>query len=82
MAAACMDPLHITLAACALALFVVLLWRILGRRTHPRPRLPYAKRFSLLTAAELRFYRLLLQAVPQGVTIFVKVRLMDLVAVP
>jgi hypothetical protein len=47
-----------------------------------RRRLPYTRRRSLLTAAELRFYRSLLIAVPDGLTIFVKVRLMDIVDVP
>jgi hypothetical protein len=77
-----MNPLHLTLAACALALLVVLLWRVLAKRPVPRPRLPYTKRASLLTPAELRFYRVLLQALPNGMTAFVKVRLMDIVNVP
>jgi hypothetical protein len=77
-----MNPLHITLAACAFALLIGLLWRVFGRRPPPRPRLPYTKRPSLLTPAELRFYRVLLQAVPSGMTAFVKVRLMDIVNVP
>ncbi len=59
-----------------------LLWRVLGKRSPPRPRLPYTKRASLLTPSEQRFYRVLLQAVPQGMTAFVKVRLMDIVDVP
>ncbi len=77
-----MDPLYISLAAVALTLIVVLLWRVVGRRRPPRPRLPYIKRPSLLTPAEQRFYRVLLQAVPQGMTAFVKVRLLDVVNVP
>jgi hypothetical protein len=77
-----MDPLHITIAACALALLAVLAWRVLPKRPPPRPRLPYTKRASLLTPAELRFYRVLLQAISQGMTVFVKVRLMDVVNVP
>jgi hypothetical protein len=77
-----MKPLYLTLAACVLTVVVVLLWRILGRRPPPRPQLPYTKRPSLLTPAEQRFYRVLLQAVPQGMTAFVKVRLMDVVNVP
>jgi hypothetical protein len=74
-----MDALHITHAACALALVAALVWRIIGPRRTTRLRLPYTKRALLLTPAELRFYRVLLQAVPQGMTVFVKVRLMDVV---
>jgi Protein of unknown function (DUF2726) len=77
-----MDPLYIPLAAVALAVVAVLLWRVLGKRHAARPRLPYTKRASLLTPAEQRFYRVLLQAVPQGLTAFVKVRLLDVVNVP
>ena len=77
-----MDPLYVSLAAAALAVVAVLLWRILGRRRAARPRLPYTKRASLLTPAEQRFYRVLLQAVPSGLTAFVKVRLLDVVNVP
>ena len=44
--------------------------------------MPYTKRPSLLTPAEQRFYRVLLQAVPHGMTAFVKVRLLDVVNVP
>ena len=54
-----MDPLYITLAAVAVSVLAVLLWRIVGRRRPPRPRLPYTKRPSLLTPAEQRFDRLL-----------------------
>jgi hypothetical protein len=46
------------------------------------PALPYAKRTSLLTAAELRFFRVLQQALPSGIAVMVKVRLMDVVSVP
>ena len=76
-----MNSLYCFLAAIALAV-VAILWRLLGKRRPPRPRLPYTKRPSLLTAAELRFYRVLLQSVPRGMTTFVKVRLMDIVNVP
>jgi hypothetical protein len=58
-------------------LVVVVLWRVFAK---PR-RLPYSKRSSLLTAGELRFYRVL-QAVPPGLPLFVKVRLMDAVSMP
>jgi hypothetical protein len=47
-----------------------------------RRQLPYTRRRSLLTPAELRFYHSLLRAIPDGLTVFVKVRLMDLVDVP
>jgi hypothetical protein len=77
-----MDPLYVALVAVALSVVAVLLWRVLGRRPPARPRLPYTKRASLLTPAEQRFYRVLLQAVPRGMTAFVKVRLLDVVSVP
>ena len=73
--------LHLA-GAVALAVIAVLLLRVLGRRTPRRPRLPYTKRASLLTPAEQRFYRVLLQALPKGMTAFVKVRLLDVVSVP
>ena len=80
--APCMDALYLTVAAVARAAVAVLAWRALGKRQPLRPQLPYTKRVSLLTPAEQRFYRVLLQAVPHGMTAFVKVRLMDVVNVP
>jgi len=56
------------------------LWCALGKQ--PGRQLPYTKRPSLLTPTELRFYRVLLAAIPNGLIVFVKVRLMDVVAVP
>ena len=60
-------------------LTVIAIWAMLRTR---RAALPYTKRHSLLSAGELRFYRVLLQAVQPGIAVFVKVRLMDVVAVP
>jgi hypothetical protein len=37
------DPLLITLATCALAMLIVLAWRVLYNRT-VRPQLPYSRR--------------------------------------
>src|SRR5437762_960131 len=71
-----MDVLPYLLLA---AVVVVVIWVALRNR---RPDLPYIKRPSLLTPAELRFYRALLQAVPAGLVVFLKVRLMDGVNVP
>jgi uncharacterized protein DUF2726 len=68
-------------AICAVALLLVV-WLAYRRPSPVRPRLPFTKRKGLLTAAELRFYRTLREAVPSGPTVFVKVRLMDVVAVP
>ncbi len=77
-----MDPLYVTAIAVAVTLIVLILWGVVARRRPPRPQLPYTKRASLLTPSEQRFYRVLLQAVPPGMTAFVKVRLMDVVNVP
>jgi Protein of unknown function (DUF2726) len=66
---------YIAAAALALALLVAIwCWRT------PR-RLPYTKRGSLLTQAEMRFFRVLMRAVPDGLAVFVKVRLMDVLFV-
>jgi hypothetical protein len=74
-----------TLALLQLAGVALLLLAALGRvgawRCRLR-RLPHVKRPSLLTQAEIRFYRTLLPAVPPGLAVCVKVRLMDVVAVP
>jgi Protein of unknown function (DUF2726) len=69
---------YLLLAAVVLAI-VIAVWLVMRKR---RPSLPYVKRPSLLTPAELRFYRVLLRAVPAGLVVFVKVRLIDLVNVP
>jgi hypothetical protein len=44
-------------------------------------RLPYTKRGSLLTRAEMRFFRTLVRAVPDGMAVFIKFRLMDVLFV-
>ena len=67
-------------AIAAIVLVFIVVWRLLVRLL--RPSLPYRKRPSLLTAGEMRFYRVLQRAVPSGVVVFVKVRLMDVIAVP
>jgi hypothetical protein len=71
-------------SAVALAALGLLATGILGfviMRRLRRRQLPYTRRRSLLTPAELRFYHSLLRAIPDGLTVFVKVRLMDLVDV-
>jgi hypothetical protein len=60
-------------------LAVIAIWAALPKR---KATPPYSKRPSLLTPGELRFYGVLLQAVRPGIAVFVKVRLMDVVAVP
>jgi hypothetical protein len=75
-----MEPEHLLLLGAGVVVLLVL-WRLLSRR-HRRPSLPYTRRRSLLTAGELRFYSVLLRAVPSGLAVFVKVRLMDVVSVP
>jgi len=67
------------LAACAVAVFAAL-WRTSDRPRTQR-RKSFVKRDSLLTPAELRFYRVLLKAVPSGVSVFVKVRVLDILDV-
>ena len=64
----------------AVLLVAAALWRVLGKRLF-RPALPYSRRPSLLTAGEIRFYRTLVHAVPAGLLLFVKVRLMDVLFV-
>jgi hypothetical protein len=70
---------YLPVVACVLVVAVIL-WRVVAWLLNRRARL-YTKRPALLTAAELRFYQALLAAVPAGTAVFVKVRLMDLVAV-
>ncbi len=48
----------------------------------PRQKLPFTRRGPLLTAGELRFYRTLASTAPPDLMVFVKVRLLDVVAVP
>jgi hypothetical protein len=74
-------PALILAAAGVLLLLLLALWLLLAR-AGPKHRLPYSKRGPLLTAGELRFYRALLPAVPSGLAVFLKVRLLDLVSVP
>src|SRR5689334_10478821 len=76
-----MDSVQWSLIALAVLTVLAVAWSLIARLRRG-PRLPYAKRLSLLTAAELRFYRALLQAIPPGLMVFVKVRLMGLVSVP
>jgi hypothetical protein len=68
---------YLPLPAVALLIFLFL-W-LAPRR--PQRDLPYTKRASLLSAAELRFYRALLRAVADDLVVFVKVRLMDVLEV-
>jgi hypothetical protein len=68
------------LAAAATAATLLLAW-LLTRPRRP-PVMPFTKRASLLTAAERRFYKVLLRAVPDSLTVFVKVRLLDVLMVP
>ncbi len=70
---------YVAAAAVAVAL-LVFVWRWLVGLL--RPARPYRKRPSLLTSGEMRFYRALRPVVPSDLVVFVKVRLMDVVAVP
>jgi Protein of unknown function (DUF2726) len=72
-----MTPFFVT-AGIAVPFLVLLLWLIVALK---RP-LPFTRRKALLTPAELRFYLVLLKAIPAGITVFAKVRLMDIVDVP
>jgi hypothetical protein len=69
------------LSVTGVALLLAAALRLLRGRGVARPQLPYIRRGPLLTEGELRFYRALLQAMPPGLAVFVKVRLLDLVAV-
>jgi hypothetical protein len=62
------------------SIVISLVWLLVRRIA--RPRLPHAKRPSLLTAGELRSYCVLTQTSPPSMEVFVKVRLTDLVSVP
>jgi hypothetical protein len=73
-------PLLLVVLAAAAALLVIGGLVLAGWRG--RKVLPFTKRPSLLTPGERRFYATLVQAVPPGVVIFVKVRLLDVVTVP
>ena len=73
-----MQPIPIIISI-AVILLLILFFRPIK---WPRHKLPFTKRPSLLTPAELRFYRVLLRAVPSGVIVLLKVRLMDVVSVP
>jgi hypothetical protein len=75
-----MDWIPYVAAAVVAAVVLALVWRGLVRLL--RPARPYRKRPSLLTPGEMRFYRALRPVVPSGLVVFVKVRLMDVVAVP
>jgi hypothetical protein len=74
-----MDTILLSLAILGCVVIVVLIW---VARPHVRRDMPYTRRTALLTPCELRFYRVLLRAVPAGVAVFAKVRLMDVVQVP
>jgi hypothetical protein len=73
-----MDMTDFLLIAAVLLATLALLW---GATTRSR-RLPFTRRPSLLTAAEMRFYRALLRAAPPGMAVCIKVRLLDVVSVP
>lgn len=70
---------HLILIGVGVAVVLMVAWFLLRRPAQPKR--PYAKRPSLLTASEMRFYRALLPAVPHRMIVFVKVRLLDVVAV-
>jgi hypothetical protein len=76
-----MSPTNITLVSLVLVATIVVLFCIAARLWSRRPP-PFTRRGPLLTPAELRFYRALLPAIPLGMSLFVKVRLLDLVDVP
>lgn len=72
-----MDTPTILLLGAAGLVLLIALWST----AKPRRKLPFTKCPSLLTAGELRFYRVLLRAMPEGLAVFVKVRVMDLLSV-
>jgi hypothetical protein len=69
-----MDTIPYLLPIVVVLAVMIVAWTI--HRTR-RASLPYTKRLSLLTAGELRFYSVLVQAVRPRIAVFVKVRLMD-----
>lgn len=75
-----MEPVQLLLLAAGVVAVIVVLWLVLAKARR-EPVLPYTKRKGLLTAGEVRFYGVLRRAVPPGMTLFVKVRLMDVVTV-
>jgi len=75
-----MRPLQVLLLGTA-ALIVLIILRFLLARPRRLRHLPHSKRLSLLSAGELDFYSVLLRAAPYGITVFVKIRLMDVVTV-
>jgi hypothetical protein len=60
-----MDTTLVALLSAAALMLVLLVWLV--ARKPPSKRLPYTKCSSLLTAGELRFYRVLLQVIPSGI---------------
>jgi hypothetical protein len=75
-----MDTAHLLILSGATLTLITIAWWIARRLS--RRRLPYMKRQSLLTAGELRFYHVVLQALRPAMEVFFRVRLMDLVSVP
>ena len=73
-------PIPLLLLSLLVLALVVILWRT--SRPHSGRTSPYTKRPSLLTPAEMRFYRELSVAISPSFVVFVKVRLMDVVTVP
>jgi hypothetical protein len=73
-----MDTVSLILLGFVAQFILLALWRPDNR---PAATLPYSRRHFLLAQAELRFYRVLPPVVPAGMVVFVKVRLMDVVAV-
>jgi hypothetical protein len=67
------------LAVVAGVVLLFLLW-LLTRPRRP-PAMPFTRRQSLTTVGELRFYKVLLRAAPDSLAVFVKVRLLDVLAV-
>lgn len=63
-----------------LGVLLVFFWRM--RPVKHRKGLPYRSRRSLLSAAELRYFHVLVAAVPPTLHVFSKVRLADLVSWP
>lgn len=68
------------IAAVAVLVAAVLLWRLRPVARWPR-NMPYTRRAGLLSQGEFAFFRVLVRAVPRGVSVAPKVRLADLVTV-